>query len=87
MEAARRDLLQMSTRKRYAKDRLNVARPPRGSYAFVYRHVRKAKTEANLLRLALTEPNLGLESTKVNTREIYGDQALLMAALSLAERA
>jgi len=83
--AANRDLMQIAIRRSYARNKEGKIKPSRGSYAFVYRHVKRAKSTAELLRRALAEPGLGIDSTKTNTQEIYRDQALLMAALSLAE--
>ncbi|WP_201829623.1 hypothetical protein [Microvirga zambiensis] len=54
---------------------------PGRPYAFLCTHVRKAKTEGELLELALANPDKGLESGKYNTRLIYGNPDLLRAAL------
>lgn len=53
-------------------------------YAFHRAHVRKATTPAELIALALKEPGKAETSNKLNTKRIYGDAALLAAALEVA---
>ena len=55
-------------------------------YAFQRDHVRRAKTIEQLIRTALMEPLRGLKSKKKNTRLLYGDGGLLVAALHFLER-
>jgi hypothetical protein len=54
-------------------------------YAFHRKHVKKANTAAELVSLAAAEPGVGLASAKYNTRLIYGDTDLLLAARELAD--
>ncbi len=53
-------------------------------FAFHRMHVRKAADAESLLVRALMEPGLGLASAKYNTRLIYSDGNLLVAAIKLA---
>jgi hypothetical protein len=53
-------------------------------YAFHRKHVKKANTAAELISLAAAEPDIGLASAKYNTRLIYSDTELLLAARELA---
>lgn len=50
-------------------------------YAFHRAHVRRARDVKALLTLAIMCPAPGRTSDKHNTRMIYGDTALLVAAL------
>jgi hypothetical protein len=60
--------------------------PKYRNYAFHRSHVRRAKGDiVKLLKLAWAQPNIGIESTKRNTRIIYGDGALLAEAIRLLE--
>jgi hypothetical protein len=52
-------------------------------YAFYAPHVRKARDAGHLMSLAIEHPTPGLESSKSNTRLIYGDLHLLGAALDV----
>lgn len=54
-------------------------------YAFHRKHVRRAHTPAELIRLALMDPWIAQKSAKPNTRLIYGDGLLLVQALKVAE--
>lgn len=53
-------------------------------YAFHRKHVKKAADAAELISLAAAEPGVGLSSAKYNTRLIYSDTDLLLAARELA---
>lgn len=53
-------------------------------YAFHRKHVRKAVMPSSLIVMALMDPTPGLESHKDNTRLIYGDAQLLIAAIRIA---
>lgn len=53
-------------------------------YAFHRRHVRRAVDVVDLLVRALMEPGPGLASAKYNTRLLYGDGGLILAAIKLA---
>jgi hypothetical protein len=53
-------------------------------YAFVGKHVRRAKTPAELIQLALDHPEAGVTSGKINTKLIYREAKLLQAALAMA---
>lgn len=55
-------------------------------YAFHREHVRKARTIRQLLVTALMQPRLGLRSKKRNTKLLYSDGALLVAALRLLQQ-
>lgn len=46
-------------------------------FAFVARHVRKAKTARDLILLALQEPGHGEASGKLNTRRVYAAKTAL----------
>ena len=50
-------------------------------YAFHRGHVRRARDVKQLLVLALMDPLPGLASAKGNTKMIYGDTMLLLAAV------
>lgn len=50
-------------------------------YAFHRDHVAKASTANDLIRLAIAQPGLGLNSGKRDTRLIYSDIELLKASL------
>ncbi len=52
-------------------------------YAFHRKHVKKAKSVAQLLTLALAESELGCASGKSNTRLIYRDLPTLQAAYDI----
>lgn len=52
-------------------------------YAFYAPHVRKARDAGHLMLLAIAHPTPGLESSKSNTRLIYGDSALLVDAVEV----
>lgn len=53
-------------------------------YAFHRFHVRKAVDAGDLLVRALMDPQPGMASDKFNTRLIYGNGALLVAAIGLS---
>lgn len=62
--------------------------PSYEQFAFHRDHVRKAVDPQDLLIRALMEPGRGLASAKYNTRLIYGDAGVLLAAIhSIRERA
>lgn len=50
-------------------------------YTFHRMHVRRAKTAADLIRIAIAGRRLGLKSTKAPTRFIYRDRKALKRAL------
>jgi len=50
-------------------------------YSFARQHVRKARSAAHLIALALFEPHMVLRTDKQSTMRVYGDRALLRAAL------
>lgn len=52
-------------------------------YAFHRKHVRRAKTAHELIRLALMDPAITAKTAKNNTRLIYGDGRLLIAAIRI----
>ncbi len=52
-------------------------------YAFHRKHVRRATDDVDLLTRALMDPVPGLESGKFNTRLIYGNAGLLLAAIRM----
>lgn len=54
---------------------------PTRRYAFLAKHVRRAKTAAELIALAIKENGAAKNTTKINTKRIYGDLATLRAAL------
>ncbi len=56
-------------------------------YAFHRKHVRQATDDVDLLTRALMDPVPGLESGKYNTRLIYGNAGLLLAAIKLTREA
>ena len=56
-------------------------------FAFHRKHVRKAVDARDLLIRALMEPGIGLSSAKYNTRLLYGNGALLKAAIELTREA
>ena len=76
LHAAERDLKLRNTR-----DETNQSAP----YAFHRLHVRKAERALDLLRLALADRERGVASGKRDTRVIYEDELVLLAALKLAE--
>ncbi len=79
LQAAEADLM-----RRYR----NKARAKTGEfelYAFHRDQVRKAKSIEELVSTALMQPSCGLASKKRNTKLLYGDGALLVAALKLLE--
>jgi hypothetical protein len=69
---------------------LNTARNDlrkRGSgrpFAFLRKHVRSAKSPADLLRRALHDRGTGLTAPRVETLTLYGDEQTLRHALKLA---
>src|SRR5882762_178153 len=77
LQAAEADLMRRIRNRAYA--RLNKFE----LYAFHREHVRKAKTIRHLLVIALMQPQPGLHSKKRDTKLLYGDGALLVAALRL----
>ena len=50
-------------------------------YAFHRKHVQKAKTTNDLIRMAIADPAPGLQSSKRNTVLIYNDEELLKKSL------
>lgn len=50
-------------------------------YAFHRGHVRRAKSPHDLLILALMDPHAADKTAKANTRMIYADTELLLAAV------
>lgn len=50
-------------------------------YAFHRQHVRKSRDACELIRLALMNPTVADNTTKKNTRMIYGNARLLIEAL------
>lgn len=57
--------------------------PQYEEYAFHRKHARAAETAHELILLALMDPNAALKTAKPNTKLIYGDAALLVAALRM----
>jgi|SRR5215831_5651069 len=57
---------------------------PMSRYCFHRRHVRKAKSAYDLIKLALAEPGIGQGSGKSNTRLVYSDIDQLWLALAVA---
>jgi hypothetical protein len=55
-------------------------------YAFHRKHVHAARTARELLTLALMDPHIIGNTIKDNTRMIYGDTQLLLAAIKLVGR-
>lgn len=55
-------------------------------FAFHRKHVRRAVDALDLLVRAYVEPGVGQSSAKYNTRLLYSDEHLLMAAIDLARR-
>lgn len=53
-------------------------------YAFHRDHVRKAIDARELLLFALMDPTRGLASDKDNTRLLYGNAPLILAAIRIA---
>ncbi len=53
-------------------------------YAFLRRHVRRAKSPADLLRRALQDRESGLAAPRVETLTLYSDEPTLRHALELA---
>lgn len=80
LQAARADMRRKVRNASAAK----FSDPSYEHYAFHRKHVRKAVDAENLLVRALMEPDPGLTSDKFNTRLLYGDGALLYAAIRLA---
>lgn len=54
--------------------------------AFLGRHLRDAKTAADVLREAIADRLSGTKSSKPEQRIIYSDELVLIAALSIAEK-
>lgn len=65
------------------EEEANADAPCYEQYAFHRKHVRKATDVLDLLVRALMDPVPGLESGKFNTRMIYGNGALLRAAIEI----
>jgi hypothetical protein len=84
MQAAERDLKLRdekrvaSAAKRAGEDHEPVSQL--APYAFYGAHVRKAKSVAGLIEIALQDREVGLASGKRMTRIIYGDEELLIEA-------
>lgn len=79
LQAAEADLM------RRIRNKANAQRGTFEVYAFHREHVRRAKTIEQLLVAALMQPAAGLRSKKRNTKLLYGDSALLVAALRRLE--
>lgn len=79
--AAKADLAAREHNRLVYRGKIN---PPARRYAFVAKHVRKAKTPVELLRLAQREPKAAKKTTKVNTWRIYEAQDSLRRAIELA---
>lgn len=60
---------------------------PTEPYAFCSKHVKKSSTAIELVRNALSDLTVGQKSGKLMTRVIYGEEALLRAALELLNEA
>lgn len=82
LQAAEADLMRRYRNKRYVGTRAKAFEP----YAFHRDQVRAAKTIKQLVRSALMCPDKGLKSKKKNTRMLYADGALLVAALRYLQR-
>ena len=54
-------------------------------YAFLRKHVRHAKSPADLLRRALQDRENGLAAPRVETLTLYNDEQTLRQALELAD--
>ena len=54
-------------------------------YAFLRKHVRPAKSPADLLRRALQDRESGLAAPRVETLTLYNDEQTLRQALELAD--
>lgn len=70
-----------------AHNRSPALAPPYLQYAFHRKHVRGAKSAAELIERALNELKLGASSSKRNTARLYSDEAALRAALAKARSA
>ncbi len=75
VQAANADL----KRSRHNAEEAKFEKPQYEPYAFHRRHARRAETAHELILLALMDPMV--KTAKSNTRLIYGDAALLVAAL------
>lgn len=80
LQAAEADI----RRHRHNVDEAEMDHPSYEHYAFHRHHVRKAVDAGDLLVRALMDPLPGLWSGKFNTRLIYGNAALLLAAVRIA---
>lgn len=79
IQAAEADL----ARARRNAEEAKTKTPSYEQYAFHRSHVRKSETSQDLMRLALMNPSAAEKTVKANTRLIYGNAALLLAAIRL----
>ncbi len=77
VQAAEADLQRRDHNAREAEQRDPSYEP----YAFHRLHVRRASDARGLLLLALMDPGMAEKTTKANTKLIYGDAGLLLAAI------
>lgn len=77
IQAAEADL----ARHRRNAQEAQTSNPSYEQYAFHRNHVRKSETPQDLIRLALMNPSAAEKTVKANTKLIYGNAALLIAAI------
>lgn len=88
LAAARADISRRARNSEIARDRKGpVQTEGYALYAFHRTHVRKSADAQELLIRALMDPTEGLASDKYNTRLLYGDATLLLAAIHLTHEA
>lgn len=80
LQAAEADMQRRDHNAREAE----LSDPAYEPYAFHRLHVRRARDACELLVLALMDPAMAEKTIKHNTKLIYGDAGLLLAALACA---
>lgn len=87
LQAARADLKRRTRNSQIGNARAgNTMTDAYEPYAFHRLHVRRAVDERDLLLKAVMDAAPGLQSDKRNTRLLYGNASLLLAALDIASR-
>lgn len=84
VQAAEADLKRKVRNAAQARQRFEYAGEPYEAYAFHRTHVRRADSAQALLVLALMNPQPAAKSAKKNTKIIYGNAELLVAAVRLS---
>lgn len=79
-----RERAKQAKERRQAGDEPEAVEPQR--YAFLRKHVAKAKKPADILKLAAADEDEWPKSSKVSVKILYGDKDLLKVAAELCEQ-